>query len=1237
MKITNRLTEELQRIASTKLNLLLVPLNNNKRPLGDAWQNRPFSATQLIEAIENGGVNIPIKGKIKQIQPQGFGLLTGHPIIQNNKTYYLMAVDQDGSSAIDKIQELSGGQHLPKTVAFTSQRPGRCQYLFLVPEQYKDIIRTKKIKTGKNDNDNKPEQLEFRWTNLQSVLPPSTHPITGQYHWISGCAIDETKIAVAPKWILEQMLINFCLNKEQLPLTETACVISEENLHNTNFQLLKHPNLIQIPVPSPIPLLECCRKEVREWIATGVQKGHGRNDVAINVGLELVAVEQHLQNIGQSFSDSARLLFSEFCRKSKMTDKEDENRWKWCKAKNPNSSCGDEGIKACIRGWYWREIVKPQINNIDRKSMTSCFKKEHDEDNQLYLKYNQTAKNLMIEQIDEILLNKKLTESQQDLELIKLAKNSNNFNAKEIRTIASKRLSEFEREDNIIERQQELEQLESIDSKEYLPFKDIFYSSSKTVEIFEQLCQINRKIQPQFFLTILSIFSSIIGIKSSLFVKNFGNFHSTINVATVGESGEGKSIVSSILLDPLYQLQNERLNIHKIETRQFNQAISLWDKQHPDVRGAKPKVDDYIKTSDAFMVINEYSREGIVKNHADNPNGLLIHQEELVAIQRAQNMYRQGKGDDRQFLNNLYDNKAIVRSLKSERIIVEKTAVSITGGYQPDIILKEMGDLSDPDGQWARFNFCVGTEKHVFTNLDQPKIDVFPLLYELYKKALNAPEIQCNLDKSGQELLQIFINEMEEKRWHTLQPGWRAVLSKAGAEVCRIALGLHWINCLINDQPVTNIIPIIAIKKAIKIKRYFLSQMQIIRTWGNADPNREDSLAPVYRQVMKIGKRIQGKAKYLTVRMVQSTRSGVFRNMKAPDINKIFKDLADMGKAKLVTYKRSLALIIDSMFDEEKSNQPMKSTMVSSSNDDTIVDFSQSTLNLLSTVDNKIYSGQQKKANYSQAFNSFVGTVGIVAGAFSPLSNLPFIFQTDATVPTIPTIPTIKQNFNLFEFQENLMSAQQSQKTCTEKKPEKLQVNDEVNRLVKLLTCWETTDEPEFITQEELLTYTNELGPKINDYYHQLKAACPNFEKRWWNAIVRMSKLIQKKQEPTLEELKAKLLMCTMWVQLKKIREHHTEQIDKIFKSSKFQGKPTKLQVDNATATVSYDIYRYVGESKKQQTTILDPGAFVFIDSKIKKPYQYISVWLLEELRENWKQKFFVRLEDLEFVESRNF
>ena len=70
----NQLINGLKRIQSTNLDLPLVPLNGKKQPLGDDWQNRPFKASQLIEAIANGGVTVPIKGKTKKIQLQGFGL-----------------------------------------------------------------------------------------------------------------------------------------------------------------------------------------------------------------------------------------------------------------------------------------------------------------------------------------------------------------------------------------------------------------------------------------------------------------------------------------------------------------------------------------------------------------------------------------------------------------------------------------------------------------------------------------------------------------------------------------------------------------------------------------------------------------------------------------------------------------------------------------------------------------------------------------------------------------------------------------------------------------------------------------------------------------------------------------------------------------------------------------------------------------------------------------------------------
>jgi hypothetical protein len=98
-QLSQRLIDGLRQLHSIYPNLPLVPLNDNKQPLGDGWQNRPFTATELIFCLEKGGVEVPIQGKIKKIQPQGYGILTGRPLTINGITYYLMALDLDGASA----------------------------------------------------------------------------------------------------------------------------------------------------------------------------------------------------------------------------------------------------------------------------------------------------------------------------------------------------------------------------------------------------------------------------------------------------------------------------------------------------------------------------------------------------------------------------------------------------------------------------------------------------------------------------------------------------------------------------------------------------------------------------------------------------------------------------------------------------------------------------------------------------------------------------------------------------------------------------------------------------------------------------------------------------------------------------------------------------------------------------------------------------------------------------------
>ena len=96
-----------------------------------------------------------------------------------------------------KIKEIS---LLPPTIAFTSGRPGRAQYLFKIPTDSSNL-KSKKLTTKEG------EKLELRGTGHASVLSPSIHPLTGSYHWLPGCSPQEIEI-------VSKMLIPPCIPEQ---------------------------------------------------------------------------------------------------------------------------------------------------------------------------------------------------------------------------------------------------------------------------------------------------------------------------------------------------------------------------------------------------------------------------------------------------------------------------------------------------------------------------------------------------------------------------------------------------------------------------------------------------------------------------------------------------------------------------------------------------------------------------------------------------------------------------------------------------------------------------------------------------------------------------------------------------------------------------------------------------------------------------------------------------------------
>ena len=194
----------------------LVPCVD-KRPLGRKWQDNYYSPQVLFRSLSQEG-KVWVKGKqgLYSAVPNGYSLLCGYqlrdrcldalpkascaerhyschrPAKQDFASFaccgshrYLIAIDCDSYEASTQFEQM----RFPPTVSYTSSRFGRKQYLYYVDRPIKSF----KLKNG----------LEVRGQNLLSTLPPSAHPITGKYRWLT--APDRHKIPTISSLWLNQL------------------------------------------------------------------------------------------------------------------------------------------------------------------------------------------------------------------------------------------------------------------------------------------------------------------------------------------------------------------------------------------------------------------------------------------------------------------------------------------------------------------------------------------------------------------------------------------------------------------------------------------------------------------------------------------------------------------------------------------------------------------------------------------------------------------------------------------------------------------------------------------------------------------------------------------------------------------------------------------------------------------------------------------------------------------------
>jgi hypothetical protein len=293
---------------------------NPKAPYLDDWQKLDLDRDFINNEIASG----------KAI---GIGLRLGEP------SGYIVAIDFDGQSAIELGIEKFG--EIPITVTWTSGRPGRYQALFVVPEQYREQVKNKKVQTGVIGDDGKTEQLELRYTGNQSALPPSPHPETDGYKWINN-PID-TQVAELP-----QSAIDYWLSL-------MAPKVSKPNVSK--------PKSVSIDLP-PILLENCLAKSNRE-ILKGIGEG-GRNQAGATLARDLIGCANYLEAEGINFKGDPRDLFDRFVESCSPPIDSDEadTIWRSAQGDNPEPSCRVEGIDNIIEAWKKKHTPKEEKQTV---------------------------------------------------------------------------------------------------------------------------------------------------------------------------------------------------------------------------------------------------------------------------------------------------------------------------------------------------------------------------------------------------------------------------------------------------------------------------------------------------------------------------------------------------------------------------------------------------------------------------------------------------------------------------------------------------------------------------------------------------------------------------------------------------------------------------------------------------------------------------------------------------------
>ena len=819
-----------------------------KKNLWPAWQKTKLDRARLIEAIRSQKNH-----EGKKTAWTGVSVVTG-PLSNG-----VMAIDFDGPAAWKKYLEFSSGQAPPFTQHWTSGKTDHFQILLSVPPEKWEGLKPQKIEL---ENGNK---LELRW-NQCSTLPPSIHPDTGKpYFWESEA---DTLIAKCPDFILDLMRGAPTIELPQKPKPENS--ISTEASEKSLVDILESeilPRLDAKEFYGSYLKLKSAEKNLKALCPFHNEKTPSFTVSPVEKTFHCFGCSagggpvQFLHQIkGGSGSPTGKDFYSVVMELADRVGVAMPDRQP--KIQNPKSNSVPQ---------------HPATNNVVRPPQF------------------QVPPFSELEGEIEELLDSDLKKSQLQLKISELAQKFR-MNSADVWKIYRERELELEQEASQEDTRIGIEQLLASQAAS-IKLSEIF-PESLAAPIEEIARRMNLK--PECYaLALISGVSRFLKNGSSTMLVDEWNYwcrtHGYFG-AMIAESSQMKTpVLNAMIADPLAAMRKTNQEKFKAQEKAYKEELEQWKNSKDEDKGSPPDAP-----VEKLPYITKATWEGVARmvDHAPT-QGILWLCDELAGFFKSANQYRSGRGSDQEDLLECWSgNGAVIARATGTTVNVGAVSLSIYGNIQPKVLAPFLGDGSDNNGTFARFDFVQQPRALTQITLGLSRIDINPMLQALYERVDAIPLMQFELDEEAKELFVDYYNHCQRLRFDHPKQGMRAMLGKAAEKVGRVATILHCIHAAHFGSEVSQKIPASRVRAAIKWVEYTTQQALSI----NIEVCSPDALESNLAKIISLAERKGGA---VTARDVLLTFDSKYRP-SGQTIREWFKELEELKYGEITEKGRSI-------------------------------------------------------------------------------------------------------------------------------------------------------------------------------------------------------------------------------------------------------------------------------------------------------------------------------------------